>query len=170
MSMDTFSLLDDEKQCCARPNLSLGEMHKTRLVRVDQSPRNRQDPLQRLIHKLLRHFRYLRISRSSQGNVENGSSIVANSHLSSQNTALIADVFSRIIIAVAAAIFLTAPLAALSHEPRKSVQIAVISVCIVVFSALVSITLRASNLEMLVVSAAYAAIISVFVSNSPTQA
>lgn len=171
MSMDAFSLLDDEKQCYSRTDLTLHEMYKTRLVRVDQRPRTRQDPLQRLIHKLLRQFRYLRILQSSQENAESASPVtMANRRQSYQNTALITDVVSRIIVAVVAAIFLTVPLAALSHEPRKSVQIGVISICIVIFAGLVSMTLRASNLEMLVVSAAYAAIISVFVSNSPVQA
>lgn len=166
MSMDTFSLLDDEKQCCSRTDLTLHEMYKSRLVRVDQRPRTRQDPLQRLIHKLLRQFRYLRIMRASQENAESASPVtMTNGRQSYQNTALITDVVSRIIVA-----FLTVPLAALAHEPRKSVQIGVISICIVIFAGLVSMTLRASNLEMLVVSAAYAAIISVFVSNSPVQA
>jgi hypothetical protein len=35
----------------------------------------------------------------------------------------------------------------------------------VVFAGLVSVTLRTSNLEIMIISAAYAAIISVFISN-----
>ncbi|EQL01790.1 hypothetical protein OCS_02490 [Ophiocordyceps sinensis CO18] len=64
MSMDTFSLLDDEQQCGMRTDLSLHEMYKTRLLRVDQRPRTRQDPLQRSIHRLLRLCRYLRMSKT----------------------------------------------------------------------------------------------------------
>jgi hypothetical protein len=42
-----------------------------------------------------------------------------------------------------------------------------VSICIVIFSFTVSILLKSSNVEMVVVSAAYAAILSVFVSNIP---
>ncbi|KAL7795765.1 hypothetical protein V8C37DRAFT_27748 [Trichoderma ceciliae] len=165
MSMDTFSLLDDEKQCSLRTDLSLYEMYNTRLLRVDQASRTQQDPLQRSIHRFLRRRRYLKISKSTHDNIEGARPIGANQQWSSQNTGLIADVISRIVMGVVMAIFLIAPLIVLSHEPRKSIQITTISVCIVAFACLVSVTLRASNLEMMVVSAAYAAIISVFISN-----
>lgn len=165
--MDTFALLDDEKQCSLRTDISLYEMYKTRLIRVDQTPRTRQDPLQRSIHQLLRRFRYLRISKSSNDNVEGIGSTGTNQSWSSQNATLISEIISRVIIGVITAIFLIAPLVALSYESRKSIQIVIISTCIVVFACLVSVLLRSSNLEMMVVTAAYAAIISVFVSNGP---
>lgn len=168
MSMDTFALLDDEKQCSLRTDISLYEMYKTRLIRVDQTPRTRQDPLQRSIHQLLRRFRYLRISKSSQDTGE-GTSPIRMNQASSQNATLISEIISRVIIGVITAIFLIAPLIALSYESRKSIQIVIISTCIVVFACLVSVLLRASNLEMMVVTAAYAAIIAVFVSNGPVS-
>ncbi|KAH0533250.1 hypothetical protein TsFJ059_001839 [Trichoderma semiorbis] len=34
MSMDTFALLDDEKQCSLRKDITLYEMYKTRLLRI----------------------------------------------------------------------------------------------------------------------------------------
>ncbi|KAL6831284.1 hypothetical protein J3E69DRAFT_329123, partial [Trichoderma sp. SZMC 28015] len=169
MSMDTFALLDDEKQCSLRTDISLYEMYKTRLIRVDQTPRTRQDPLQRSIHQLLRWYRYSRISKVSQSNVEGIGSAGANQAWSSQNAALISDIISRVIIGVVTTIFLIAPLIALSYEPQKGTQIGIISTCIVVFSCLVSAMLRVSNLEMMIVTAAYAAIIAVFVSNGPAS-
>lgn len=169
MSMDTFALLDDEKQCSLRTDVSLYEMYKTRLLRVDQTPRTRQDPLQRSIHQLLRWFRYLRLSKSSQSNVEGTNPIKIHQASSSQNATLTSEIISRVIVGVVTAIFLIAPLIALSYETRKSIQIVIISTCIVVFACLVSVLLRASNLEMMVVTAAYAAIISVFVSNGPVS-
>lgn len=165
--MDTFALLDDEKQCSLRTDLSLYEMYNTRLLRVDQVSRTRQDPLQRFIHRLFRWYRYSKISKSSQNNTEGKGSFGVNQQWSSQNTTLIADVVSRIIMGIVLVAFLIAPLAALSYEPRKSMQIVIVSTCVVAFACLVSVTLRSSNLEMMVVSAAYAAIISVFISNSP---
>jgi hypothetical protein len=169
MSMDTFALLDDEKQCSLRTDITLYEMYKTRLLRVDQTPRTRQDPLQRSIHQLLRWFRYSQISKSSQNNVENASPFGMNQASSSQNATLISEIISRVIIGIVTAIFLIAPLIALSYDSRKSIQIVIISICIVVFACLVSVLLRASNLEMMVVTAAYAAIIAVFVSNGPAS-
>ncbi|PHH90255.1 hypothetical protein CDD83_4163 [Cordyceps sp. RAO-2017] len=168
MSMDTFALVDDEKLCSLRSDLTLNEMYKTRLVRIDQTPRTRQDPLQRSIHHLLRLLRFLRLSKASYADPEKASGAAPpwnTGQWSSQNTALIADVISRVCIAAVTAAFITAPLAVLSHETRKGVQMAIISTLVVAFASVVSVTLRASNLEMMVVSAAYAAIISVFVSN-----
>lgn len=167
MSMDTFALLDDEKSSSFRTDLTLYEMYKTRLLRLDQLPRTRQDHLQRWIHQRLRDSQYSRMSRSTQGDVESTASTAADRQWYSQNTALIADVVSRIILGVVTAIFLIAPLVALSYESRKGIQIVIVSVFVVVFACLVSAALKASSLEMMLASAAYAAIISVFVSNSP---
>ncbi|RDA94041.1 hypothetical protein CP533_5304 [Ophiocordyceps camponoti-saundersi (nom. inval.)] len=167
MSLDTFSLLDNEEQA-AIADRPLYETYKTRLLRVDQAPRTRQDPLQRYIHRLLRFLRYLRLSKASDHSIENASK--ANycrkrDGWSSQNTALIADASSRVIVALVTAIFLTLPLVVLSHESRTSVQMIIISVCVVAFACFVSVALRASNLEMMIVAAGYAAIIAVFISN-----
>ncbi|KAH6867774.1 hypothetical protein B0T10DRAFT_325150 [Thelonectria olida] len=167
MSMDTLSLLDDKKQANLRTELTLFEKYNTRLLRVDQGPRARQDPLQRYIHKLLRIFRYKIIAEAPPSDTEGNTPIRISPKWSSQNNALIADITARVITALVAGIFLIVPLVALSHEPRKTVQLAVVSVFIVVFACLVTVMLRASNLEMMIVSAAYAAILSVFVSNNP---
>ena len=145
-------------------------MYKTRLLRVDRAPRIQQDPLQRSIHRLLRLLRYLKIASSADNGTAESASPArtkARHQWSSQNSSLIAEIVSRTLVAAATALFLTVPLSALSDESRKSVQVAVISTCVVAFACLVSLTLRASNLEMMIVSAAYAAIISAFVSNTP---
>lgn len=42
--METFSLLDDEKQFSMRSDLSLYEEYRTRLVRTDLETRTRTDP------------------------------------------------------------------------------------------------------------------------------
>lgn len=46
-------------------------------------------------------------------------------------------------------------------------RLVVISVCIVAFLAFVAIMLKVSNYEMMVMAAAYVAILSLFVSNNP---
>lgn len=162
--MDTVSLLDDHKQASLRTELSLQEKYKTRLLRVDQGPRARQDPLQRYMHKLFRMLQYRRMATVSTD--KEGGPVFKPS---SQNTTLLADITGRIIVAIALVLFLIVPLAILARETSETVQLTVVSVFIVIFACVVTIMLRASNLEMMIVSAAYAAILSVFVSNNTAK-
>jgi hypothetical protein len=46
-------------------------------------------------------------------------------------------------------------------------QLTVVAVCILVFSFLVATMMKASNFEVMAISSAYAAVLAVFVSNSP---
>jgi hypothetical protein len=165
MAMETFSLLDDEKHSSRTYNFSLYEIYKTRLVRVDLGTRARQDPFQRRLHMYLRAFRYWRLSRRPQDNVEGGGAIRPGRQWSYQNTVLLAEILGRSISTLIAAIFLIVPLTLLSYETSKKVQLITISSFVVTFSSLVSFMLKVSNLEMMVVSATYAAVLSVFVSN-----
>jgi hypothetical protein len=168
MTMETFSLLDDEKQSSLRDDLTLQEIHKTRLLRVDLGTRARTDPFQRWLHKYLRAFRYWRLSRKIKYDGEGLGSIPKKSHgWSYQNTILIAEIIGRVGTAALAALFLIAPLAILTYQSSKNIQLAIISVCIVVLSFLVSLFLKVSSFEMMAVAAAYAAVLSVFVSNVP---
>ncbi|KAH8590503.1 hypothetical protein B0O99DRAFT_551996 [Bisporella sp. PMI_857] len=165
MAMETFSLLDDGQQASVRTDLSAYGIYKTRLVRVDVEPRRKQDPLQRLIHKFLRRFRYWRMSFRVD-NIEDVSRSPATSHQwSYQNSANIAVIAGRILCSVAVTAFLVAPLIILSYQSSKKVQLVTISVFLVTLSLLVSVGMKTSNLETMAVSAAYAAVLSVFVSN-----
>ena len=169
MAMDTFALIDDEVQCCLHTELNLHEKYKTRLLRLDQPPRARQDPFQRRIHQLLRLSRYRRKTKQSRADAdaERCESPPPSRSWSSQNTALLADIIGRVVMACLTGLFLTVPLTTLTYEVHRGTQLGIISACILAFACLVSVMLRASNLEMMVVTAAYAAILSVFVSNSP---
>lgn len=75
----------------------------------------------------------------------------------------------RLLTAALTAAFIIAPLAIMSHQSSKNVQLIVVSVCIVILSFLVSLFLKVSSFEMLAVAAGYAAVLSVFVSNVPTS-
>lgn len=86
-----------------------------------------------------------------------------------QNTILIAEIFGRIAIAASTALFLIDPLVILSQESSRNVQLAIVSVFITVLILLVSLSLRVSSFETMAVAAAYAAVLSVFVSNGPTE-
>src|SRR3954463_11773853 len=70
MTMETFSLIDDERQSSLRDDLNLYEVYKTRLLRVDLGTRSRTDSFQRWLHRYLRVFRYWRLRRKSQNNEE----------------------------------------------------------------------------------------------------
>jgi hypothetical protein len=168
MAMETFSLLDDGKQSSTRNDLGLHEMYKTRLLRVDLEPRSRVDPFQRQICKYLRAFRYWRLSRTLQDNIEAPGSFPANHKRLYQNTILLASALSRLVAVVITGSFLVVPLAMLSQEQSRSLQLTVVSVFILAFDFLVATLLKVSNLELMVVSAAYAAVLSVFVSNFTT--
>ena len=162
MSMETFSLLDDGHQAGMQRDLSLYEIYNTRLVRLDQGSRVPQDPLQRRIHRCLRRFRYWQLSRRQNNSCttskdgENSILFRDGDKWKYQNTTLAADVLGRLLVTVVTGVFLIVPLAILSNQSSKRVQIAVIGVSIVLFASLVSSLLRASNVEMMVVAVALA--------------
>jgi hypothetical protein len=80
---------------------------------------------------------------------------------------VIAEIIGRVAIAVATALFLIAPLAILSQGMSRKAQLAVVSICITFLTLLVSLSLKVSSFEIMAVSATYAAVLSVFVSNGP---
>lgn len=169
MSMETCSMLDDERQTSLRSDISLFEIYNTRLVRVDLGPRTNQDPFQRRLHKYLRWFRYWRLKRDPAQDQERGGRSVYDDRSTRkwtyQNTVLVADTLWRIIVALAANIFVIAPLAILSYQSSKELQLVTISAWIIVFSVLIAVIFKASNQATVAVIAAYAAVLSVFISN-----
>jgi hypothetical protein len=99
MTMETFSLLDDERQSRLRHDLTLHGIHKTRLLRVDLGTRARTDPFQRWLHKYLRAFRYWRLSRKAENDEERFGSFARQGRTwLYQNTILIADVIGRVVV------------------------------------------------------------------------
>lgn len=170
MTMERCSLLDDEQAASARKDPTLPEMYETRLLRPDLPPRSRSDPVSRWLHNLLRDLRYWRLS-TRQGcdnearGVEEQAGKAAGRGFSHQNSAPIANVVGRVLITVVSGLFLVVPLAVLSPKSPSGAQIVVVTVCISVFSFLVAVMMKASNFEMMAVSSAYAAVLTVFISN-----
>ncbi|KAL8284531.1 hypothetical protein RB597_001936 [Gaeumannomyces tritici] len=165
MSMETFSLIDDEKQASLRTDLTLKEVYKTRLLRADLPPRSRTDPFQRQFHKILRALRYRQISGRAEGNPEGREPLGhPGGTWGQQNTALIAGVLGRVATTVVVAVFLVAPMVALVLVEDRVRQLVISSVFILAFSFLVALTLQISNFEMMAISAAYAAVLSTFMS------
>lgn len=160
MAMETVSLLDGGRQFSLQSELTLSEKYKTRLIRADLGTRSRTDPLQRWLHKKLRAFRYWRIA-----NKHGDSECIKSMPEGSQNTVLIASIAGRLIAAITAGSFLVAPLAILSARSIQGIQVTVVGLFVVVFAAVVTVMLKVSSYEMMAASAAYAAVLSVFVSN-----
>lgn len=170
MAMETFSLIDDEGQSRERNDLHPYEMYKTRLVRVDLGTRATHDPFRRGIQKALQRFQFWRMSsKVSRTDEERGSISRPSQHpkmLSYQNTALLANILSRTLVSLMAGVFMVLPLIMVSYQTTKRHHLITISVWIIGFSLSVSATLRASNLATIGAVAAYAAVLSVFISNN----
>ena len=167
MAMETFSLIDDGGQSKERNDLRPYEIYKTRLVRVDLGSRATHDPFRRGIQKTLRRLQYWKICRKARTDEERSSSgrpSPDSTAVSHQNTALIAGILSRILISLMAGGFMVLPLVMVSYQTTRSAHLITISVWILGFSLSVSATLRASNLATVGAVAAYAAVLSVFVS------
>ena len=166
--METFSLADNPSRSGARIDL---ETYKTRLVRVDLPRRNTsRDLIQHYLRKIVRriwyfgpHFKSRLFDEESSRPV---SSAKASLDRSCLNTARVAEVATRFLVAVLAGAFLVLPLIMLTFEESKESHLITVSIFIIVFSLLVSLLSKASNYETMAATAAYAAVLSVFVSSN----
>jgi hypothetical protein len=175
MAMEACSMIDDQQRLNLRTDFCLPEKYKTRLVRVDLGSRTLQDPFQRCLHKCLHWFRYRKLSRNlpTQTDMEVGAVPTHGNKVknesSYQNTVAVADIVWRTLVALLANIFIVVSLAILSYQSNRGTQLVIVSVCVVVFSFLTSIFFKASNQATVAVIAAYAAVLSVFISNSAVE-
>ncbi|KAF4837208.1 hypothetical protein CGCTS75_v001428 [Colletotrichum tropicale] len=165
MSMETSSLIDDPEQARQRTDLSLHEIYKTRMLRVDLGQRLRQDPVQRFVRKCIYGMRFRQLSRELGNDAGAVEAQDASGGKACLSTVLLAEILARLLMAALIAVFVVVPLATLSYQPSKGLQLAVISICVVVFACLISVLLKVTSLEMMMVSTAYGAILTVFISN-----
>jgi hypothetical protein len=195
MTMETFALAD-HPELAEQSNLTREETFRTRLIQVDRPVRSSvRDPIQHWLRKAFRRFWYHtlapkplkplapedNVSRtfSSQSTIVptesgleggTGSSTLATrrrSWRSHQNTARLADTVSRFLFGLLTGALLVAPMAVLlGQENDRTAQLITVSISIVVFSLLVALASRASPQETMAASAAYAAVLVVFVSTS----
>ena len=171
MLMETYALADSSWAAGLRTDLNAYETYKTRLVRVDLAHRSgSRDILRHGLRKCLRAFWfYLRHEGNktgAPGPYASASRIESNLKKSYQNTAGLAEVITRFLVALMAGAFLIIPLVALSHQSSTQTHLVTISICIVVFSLLISLISKASNEQIMAASAGYAAVLAVFLSNS----
>ena len=171
MMMETFALADHTLQSSRRTDFNDIETFKTRLVRVDLA--RRDGPRDVLRHSFRKLFRYIwffiRQRRSGSYKSEGYDSaafLEAKLKRRYQNTARIAECMTRFVVALLAGAFLVVPLVILSHQSKNEAQLITVSVCIIVFSLLISLVSKASNEQTMVASAGYAAVLVVFLSNN----
>ena len=171
MLMETYALADSSWQAGQRTDFNAYETYKTRLVRVDQAHRSgSRDVLRHTLRKCLRAFWFF--LRKNGSKVDSDRSYMSASKLESnlvksyQNTAGLAEVLTRFLVALLAGAFLVIPLIVLSHQSSNRTHLITISVCIVIFSLLVSLLSKASNEQTMAAAAGYAAVLVVFLSNS----
>lgn len=164
MGMETSSLIDDEQHASLRKDRTAHQMYHTRLLRVDLGQRLRKDPMERFVRRCLYYLRYRQLSRWWTKDIESVENTGMSGKKAYQNTVLIAEVISRFFMTGLVGIFVVIPLATLSYQ-SKEVQLGVIAACVVAFSCLVSAFLKVSSVEMMMVTTAYGAILTVFMSN-----
>lgn len=172
--METFSLTDNALQAISRADLHAHEKFKTRMVRVDLPlRRDSRDPIQHYLRKGLRRLWFyfkrsmLRTEDEEKARKDSFPSITASWERFYQNTARVAEMFTRFSIALISGASLVAPLAILSWQKSPESRLVVVMICITIFCLLVSLLSKATNYEAMAASAAYAAVLTVFVSNGP---
>ncbi|KAK1844168.1 hypothetical protein CCHR01_13223 [Colletotrichum chrysophilum] len=137
MGMETSSLIDDEHHASLRKDRTAHQMYRTRLLRVDLGQRLRKDPMERFVRRCLYYLRYRRLSRWWAKDTESVENTRMFGKKAYQDTVLIAEVISRFFMTGLVGIFVVIPLATLSYQNSKEVQLGVIAACVVTFSCLV---------------------------------
>ena len=174
MTMETFSLADNIPHSVPRTDLHAFEKFKTRMVRVDLPlRRSSRDPIQHYLRKGLRRLWYymskpkLRTDDEEEPRRTALSTMAASWDMTYQNTSRVAEFLSRFTIALIAGTFLVAPVILLSWEQSQESRLLIVGVCIVIFCFIVALLSKASNYEAMAAAAAYAAVLTVFLSNGP---
>ena len=173
MLMETYSLADNSWESGLRTDFNPYESYKTRLIRVDQAYRSgSRDVIRHVLRKYFRAFWFFvrrgGIGRGVREPYESAAALESNLKKSYQNTAHLAEITTRFLVALLAGAFLVIPLVVLSHQSSSKTHLITVSICIVTFSLLVSLLSKASNEQTMVASAGYAAVLVVFLSNSPS--
>ena len=171
MLMETQSLADSSWESRLRTDFNPLETYKTRLVRVDQAFRSgSRDIIRHTLRKCLRalwfSIRRNQLGREGREPYASSSTLESNLKKSYQNTAHLAEIITRFLVALLAAIFLVVPLVVLSLQSSNEARLTTISICIVIFALLVSLLSKASNEQTMVASAGYAAVLAVFLSTN----
>lgn len=171
MSMETFSLADNTNQTGHRQDFHAYEKFKTRMLRVDLPlRRSSRDPVQHFLRKGLRRLWYalnlskLRADDEERGRIGPLTKMMATWDRTYQNTTRIAEAVTRFIIATATGAALVVPLVVLARQDSQESRLLVVISFVSCFCFFLSLFSKASNYETMAASAAYAAVLTVFLS------
>ncbi|KAL9598142.1 MAG: hypothetical protein Q9219_004698 [cf. Caloplaca sp. 3 TL-2023] len=166
MMMETFALADNNPESLMRNDLNPYEKYKTRLVRVDLAPRNAsRDLLRHALRKLLRAlWFFFHQGQQSNTSISDPETLQPASNTSYQNTTHLAEILTRILIALLIGALLVIPMTVLSYQKSDRANVIAVSCFTFAFALVVSLLSRASNEQIMAASAAYSAVLVVFVS------
>jgi hypothetical protein len=169
MTMET-NCLSDHKELCARSGLSREETFRTRLVQVDRPVRTGvRDPVQHLLRKLIRRIWFFASKYESETTslpTNNAANVGSGRWRTTYHTtAWLAEVMSRFSFGLLACAFLTVPMVFLLRQASdRSKQLMTVVICVIIFCLFVALSSQARPQEMMAASAAYAAVLVVFIS------
>lgn len=157
MQMKTFSMFDDPRHTTYHPDSNDWEACKTRLIRVDLQAGPARSPVENGLHRALRWFRFKRRPAGSRAGVDS----------TSFNSITLSNIVLGVLVATGTIILFVAPMVLLSPQKSEASvkEIIIISVFIGVFSFVVSFCSGSSAINTMGATAAYAAVLVVFLSN-----
>ncbi|KAI1299003.1 hypothetical protein F5Y03DRAFT_408947 [Xylaria venustula] len=164
MTMETFSLMDNDKQSSLHADRSMHEIYSTQLIRTELGTRSRREHFRCLIQKYLRDLRYWRLFKKD-GHEEVPRQPQKSRQVRHLKTLLVAEVVGHLITALTIVIFLIVPPVILEHQ-YQSTQTVVFSIFVLLFLFIVTAMLRISTLEMMFISEAYAVVLATFVTSN----
>ncbi|KAJ6780188.1 hypothetical protein PWT90_04448 [Aphanocladium album] len=185
MMMETFALADSGWLGKYHEKQSEYEAYKTRLVRVDLlARRGSKDLIEHGLRYILRAFWFFvrsggrrnnptaepPVQEPEDGGARRRDKLDEELRAAYQNTTMIAEFSAKFIFALIAGSSLVIPLIFLTAQQSQSAHMATIVVFIIIISLVLSLLSKASNQEIMAASAAYAAVLVVFISNSPGKA
>lgn len=163
MQMQTFALSDDVWHLAFRQKFNEWEQSKTRLVRVDLPINRARSALENSLNHFLRKAwqKWTRRWRASPGL---GAERAANK--SPQNIIRATRCIVCLLVALLAAAILVVPLLLLSDQRSNASDLLTIGLFIVIFCFAVSFSSGSSALATMGATAAYAAVLVVFISSN----
>ncbi|KKY18771.1 hypothetical protein UCDDS831_g05794 [Diplodia seriata] len=164
MQMQTFALSDDAWHSDFRGDLNKWEQSKTRLVRTDLPAARIRSPLESGLNHLLRAAG--QTWKNQRSSAPDRDAEAQQTGLAPRNVIRATKCITCFLVAVFSAAVLVVPLLLLSDQSNAA-ELLKIGMFIVVLCFAVSFCSGSSALATMGVTAAYAAVLVVFISNNP---
>ena len=153
---------DDLRRTFPAVNGDWGNLGFACLDRVPKSPSSSVDPLRNFLKKVLpRHLTW-----SAEEKMRYFSAGESLSGKTPEETTPFVDTLARFIVAITGGLSLVIPMLVMRLGETLPKSLTTVSVAVLLFSALTSLMFKASNVETLGATAAYAAVLVVFVGTS----